>query len=133
MTMFSKEDVLRAVLTARLQWRGLLGDDGAAAAESLVAVAQGGGDQARRAVNLLLDLFERHDAVDALREQIDMAELGGGERLYEGLAGRMGPVAAPGVTYRCPVAGCHVTWTPQMAGQRAPRCPEHDRILQPVP
>lgn len=131
MSMLSKDDVLRVILKLRPKWRELIGDDGATAAQSLVVVAQGEGDDAHRAVNLLLELFEQHGKLDVVRRQMGLESLSAGEsvRLYDPLAGRMGPVAAPGIVYRCPVGGCHVTWSLQMAGQRIPRCPEHDQVL----
>lgn len=129
MSELSEHNIVWAVRKLHPRWRELLGDDGATAAESLLVVAQGDGDDATRAVTLLVALFEEHDALDAIREQIDLAELGSGERLYDPLAGRMGPVAAPGIVYRCPVKGCHVTWRLQSAGQHVPRCSVHDRVL----
>lgn len=131
MSMLSKDDVLRVILKLHPQWRELLGDDGATAAQSLVVVAQGEGEDASRAVNLLLELFEQHAALDVVRRQMGLEELSAGKsvQLYDSLAGQMGPVAAPGIVYRCPVDGCQVTWRLQMAGQQIPRCPRHDQVL----
>lgn len=134
MSIISKDDVVWAIRLLHPRWSEMLGDDGATAAESLVAVAEGDADNATRAVTLLVALFEEHDALDAVREEINALELGGiggGEKLYDPLAGRIGPVATTGIAYRCPVEPCHVTWRPQMAGQRIPRCAEHGQLLVP--
>ncbi len=133
MSDYSSDDILQAVLKLRPFWQRLLDDNGATAAESLVRAAQGDEGDARHAVNLLLDLFEQHSATDTLRQQIDAGALAYGEpiRTYDPLAGRIGPMATTGIVYRCPVEACHVTWRPQMAGQRIPHCPEHGQLLTP--
>lgn len=131
MSDFSSDDILQAVLKLRPFWQYLLDNNGATAAESLVLAAQSDEVNARRAANLLLDLFEQHNAMDMLRRQMKAETLILGEptRTYDPLAGRMGPVATSGIVYRCPVDPCHVTWRPQMAGQRIPRCTEHGQLL----
>lgn len=133
MSMLSKDDVLGAILKLHSQWRELLGDDGATAAQSLVMVAQGEGEDAHQAVNLLLELFEQHAALDVVRQQMGLESLSAGDsvRLYDLPPGQIGPVATTGIVYRCPVEPCHVTWRPQMAGQRIPHCPEHGQLLVP--
>jgi hypothetical protein len=126
METLSDESILRAVADLEPQWRALLGDSGATAAQSLLQVAGKDPEHARQAANQLLALFEEHGAQDALRERLRVESLTkGGTRLYSPPPGEADPIATPGLLYRCPVPGCHVTWELQVAGETVPYCSKH--------
>jgi len=133
MNTLSDEEILHAVSDLEPRWQELLGNSGATAAQSLLAVAAADKSQAQQAANKLLELFEQPGAKATLREQIQAASFTKGiTRLYNPPPGQAGPIAVPGIIYRCPVRGCGVTWEQQVAGETVPTCYKHpDRRLIP--
>lgn len=135
MVVPTNDKILHAAFELQDRWPELLGAKGATAARSLIEVAGQDGERARQAANLMLDLFDAHDALDELRPALAGPEGGKGVRLsFQPVPGQSGPVAMPDLLYCCPVEGCHVTWEQQVAGQTVPFCAVHPNYrLVPCP
>jgi hypothetical protein len=135
MAVPTNDEILHAAFKLQERWPDLLGAKGATAARSLIEVAGQDDEHARQVANLMLDLFDAHDALDELRPALAVTEGEKAVRLsFHPLPGQSGPVAMPGILYRCPVRGCHVTWEQQVAGQTVPFCAVHpDHHLVPCP
>jgi hypothetical protein len=133
MAVPTNDEILHAAFELQERWPDLLGAKGATAARSLIEVAGQDDDRARQVANLMLDLFDAHDALDELRPALAVMEGGKGVRLsFQPPPGQSGPVAMPGILYRCPVRGCSVEWEMQLAGQTVPFCAVHpDHRLVP--
>ena len=129
--MIPTDLVLKAVLDLQPRWRSLLGDEGALQAQSLLHLAAEDVTQRDCIAERLVDHFETCGARDVLMDEMPLGlKKGGKHPTFEDLIGNPGPVAALGVRYRCPELGCPATWTPQMAGERIPHCPEHNQLLE---
>jgi hypothetical protein len=123
-------DILKAAEQLRSRWISLLSLEGALEADSYLGMAAASEDATEQAANLMLALFERHDALDKLRDEFPLGvEKGGGPRFVPLPGGSSGPIATAG-RYRCPKPSCTTpAWTRQRAGQTVPHCPIHNVLL----
>lgn len=123
-------DILKAAEQLRSRWISLLSLEGALEADSYLGMAAASEDATEQAANLMLALFERHGALDELRDEFSSGVEKGGTRLYIPLAGASATPPATAGRYRCPKPGCTTpTWTRQRAGQTVPHCPIHNVLL----
>ncbi|MFW5735165.1 MAG: hypothetical protein ACOCWR_08905 [Oceanidesulfovibrio sp.] len=126
----SSVDILKAAERLRSRWISLLSLEGALEADSYLGMAAAGEDDTEQAANLMLALFERHNALDELRDELHLGVEKGPVTRFSLLPGESSrPVATAG-RYRCPERGCTTpAWTPQRAGQTVPHCPIHNVLL----
>lgn len=137
--MYTDDQILNAVQRLQPQWATLLDDTSVQETDSLLASAQDD-ETKRRAANQLLDIFDRNNAMDPLRQALNESiNENATELSYRAITGvryfspdgRSGPVAVPGVIYRCPNHGCSERWSLRYAGETVPRCEEHNVFLVP--
>jgi hypothetical protein len=123
-------DILKAAQQLRSRWVSLLSLEGALEADSYLGMAAASDDDTEQAANLMLALFEQHDALDELRDELPLGGAKGGGMRFTPLSGKSSSPVATAISYRCPKPGCTTPpWTPQRAGQTVPHCPIHNVLL----
>jgi hypothetical protein len=126
----SAVDILHAAERLRSRWISLLSLEGALEADSYLGMAVASKNDTEQAANLMLALFEQHDTLDELRDELPLGGAKGGGTRFTPLPGESSGPVATAERYRCPEPDCTTPpWTPQRAGQTVPHCPIHNILL----